>query len=166
VKRGIIVLVAVLAIAGAAGASIATRHSDGSKPRMLSMNTAALPATDRPAEPRPTAIAKAAPVDVPKASLEPLQAPVPLLVKPRQAVKLPTTDTTGTPAPADSSTASSPVGPDTAGENAARAAIEADGYKSVRIVGKGDGVWRAKALRGKTEVLLIVDETGSVTTAN
>ena len=57
-------------------------------------------------------------------------------------------------------------GPDPAGENAARAAIEADGYRSVRIVSKGDGVWHAKALRGKTEVLLIVDSNGSVTTAN
>jgi hypothetical protein len=164
VKRGIFTLVAVMLIAGAAGASIATRHSEGSKPYLLSMNTAPQPAADRPSEPRPTAVAKSAPVDSPKPSVEPLQAPVPLLLKPRQAVK-PTSDTAGTPT-GDSETVASPVAPDTAGETAARAAIEADGYKSVRILSKGDGVWRAKALRGKTEVLLIVDSQGSVTTAN
>lgn len=133
---------------------------------MLSMNTAPQPTVDRPSEPRPVAVAKSAPVDLPKASLEPQQAPVPLHMKPRQVVKPPTIDTTGTPATPDSGTVASSASPDTAGENAARAAIEADGYKNVRIVSKGDGVWRAKALRGKTEVLLIVDSNGSVTTAN
>ena len=132
---------------------------------MLSMNTAPRPTADRPAEPRPIAVAKSAPVESPKASLEPQQAPVPLHMKPRQAVQVPTIDTTGTPATADSGTVASSTGPDPAADNAARAAIEADGYKSVRIVSKGDGVWRAKALRGKIEVLLIVDSNGSVTTA-
>ena len=44
---------------------------------------------------------------------------------------------------------------------AAKAAIEADGYKGVSLLGKGtDGAWRAKAYRGTTEVHLMVDGTG------
>jgi hypothetical protein len=48
-------------------------------------------------------------------------------------------------------------------EAAAKAAIEADGYKGVRALARGsDGVWKASALRGQTEVLLSVGPTGSV----
>jgi hypothetical protein len=48
-------------------------------------------------------------------------------------------------------------------EMAAKAAIEADGYKDVRALARGaDGVWKASALRGQTEVLLSVGPTGSV----
>ena len=104
-------------------------------------------------------------MELPKASLEPQQAPVPLLLKPRQAVKPPASDPTGNSGTGDAGVVDASSGPDPAGENAARAAVEADGYKNVRIVSKGDGVWRAKALRGRTEVLLIVDSNGSVTTA-
>ena len=46
---------------------------------------------------------------------------------------------------------------------AAKAAIEADGYKAVNVLGKGgNGTWRAKAYRGATEVQLVVDITGRV----
>ena len=46
---------------------------------------------------------------------------------------------------------------------AAKAAIEADGYKGVRALARGaDGVWKASALRGQTEVLLSVSPTGGV----
>ena len=46
---------------------------------------------------------------------------------------------------------------------AARAAIEADGYRRVSGLGKGiDGAWHAKAYRGTTEVQLTVDGTGRV----
>jgi hypothetical protein len=48
-------------------------------------------------------------------------------------------------------------------EARAKAAIEADGYKGVTALRKGDrGVWHAKALRGRTEVMLTVDASGSV----
>jgi hypothetical protein len=48
-------------------------------------------------------------------------------------------------------------------ETDARAAIEADGYKKVRVVSKTtDGAWRARALRGATEVSLRVDAQGNV----
>ena len=45
----------------------------------------------------------------------------------------------------------------------ARAAVEADGYKRVTVLGKAsNGTWRAKAYRGTTEVRLTVDGTGRV----
>jgi hypothetical protein len=47
--------------------------------------------------------------------------------------------------------------------NAAQAAVQADGYKRVSILGKeSNGAWSAKAYRGATEVLLSVDPTGRV----
>jgi hypothetical protein len=46
---------------------------------------------------------------------------------------------------------------------AAKAAIEADGYKRVTILGKkANGAWRAKGYRGATEVTLTADGTGAV----
>lgn len=46
---------------------------------------------------------------------------------------------------------------------AAKAAIEADGYKRVTILGKkANGAWRAKGYRGPTEVTLTADGTGAV----
>jgi hypothetical protein len=166
VKSSIFTLVAVVSIVGATATHILGRHSESGKPHPLATNFASHPTTDRQAEMRPNPVARLASAESPKASLEPQQAPVPLLLKPRESAKPSTTESTATPATGDAGTMGSSGGPGPAGENAARAAIEADGYKSVRIVSRGDGVWRAKALRGKTEVLLIVDANGSVTTAN
>jgi len=48
-------------------------------------------------------------------------------------------------------------------ERAAKAAIEADGYKRVSLLGKSvNGTWRAKAYRGATDVQLTVDAAGRV----
>jgi hypothetical protein len=45
----------------------------------------------------------------------------------------------------------------------AKAAIELDGYKNVRALEKGpDGIWRGRAMRGRTEIAIRVDATGSV----
>lgn len=45
----------------------------------------------------------------------------------------------------------------------AKAAIELDGYKNVRALEKGpDGIWRGRAMRGRTEIAVRVDATGSV----
>ena len=53
--------------------------------------------------------------------------------------------------------------PDDRDIGTAKAAIEADGYKRVSVLGKSvNGTWRAKAYRGQTEVELTVDSTGSV----
>jgi hypothetical protein len=43
--------------------------------------------------------------------------------------------------------------------------IEADGYRGVRLLGReADGRWRALALRGATEVAVLVDDQGNVAT--
>jgi hypothetical protein len=45
----------------------------------------------------------------------------------------------------------------------AKAKIEEDGYKSVRMLERGpDGKWRGRALRGQTEVAVLVDDQGNV----
>jgi hypothetical protein len=50
-------------------------------------------------------------------------------------------------------------------KKAAKLAVEMDGYKRVTIVGRtSSGAWRAKAYRGATELLLVVDGTGRVST--
>jgi hypothetical protein len=52
---------------------------------------------------------------------------------------------------------------DSMSATAAKAAIEADGYKGIRALTRGsDGVWKASALRGEVEVLLSVGPTGRV----
>jgi hypothetical protein len=80
-------------------------------------------------------------------------APVPLLMKARAAFEASTVE-------APSNAARPPRG---GTESAARAVIEADGYKSVRILNKGLGdMWHATALRGTTAVLVTVDAQGNV----
>lgn len=86
------------------------------------------------------------------------QAPVPLLMRERPPVAVPVVETAsaGMPAP------QAPV-VDAEESGFARGAIEADGYKAVGKIARGpDGTWRARALRGKTEVLLTVDREGRV----
>ena len=125
------------------------------------------PATDkRTAQPAPTAPAKVASAQTTKSMVEASPAPVPFKLKPRPPVNLPpaaadkATEAKATDKPAETST--DPV-VDAGGENAARAAIEADGYKGVKVLRKGaNGVWYASALRGKTTVMLTVDASGSV----
>ncbi len=92
-----------------------------------------------------------------KASLEVRHAPVPLLMKPRPAVERPIfdADAVGPEVPAKAS--------DGSGEGAAKAAIEADGYKGVKVLRQGaNGIWYAKAMRGTAEVPLTVDAAGRV----
>ena len=55
--------------------------------------------------------------------------------------------------------------PEQRSHQAAKAAIEADGYKSVQILSQGsNGIWKASALRGKTRVVVNVDQAGNVFT--
>jgi len=89
--------------------------------------------------------------------LEARRAPVPLLMKPRATIEPPIfdADAVGPDVPAKFSGGS--------GESAAKAAIEADGYKRAKVVRQGDnGIWYAKAMRGTTEVSLTVDAGGRV----
>jgi len=86
------------------------------------------------------------------------QAPVPILMRERPPVASPVVETASAGMPA-------PQAPTVDAEQSsfARGAIEADGYKSVGKIAPGpDGTWRARALRGKTEVLLTVDREGRV----
>jgi len=94
-----------------------------------------------------------------KATLEIHQAPVPILMKARPPVDLPSFD-----ADAVGLGASAEAG-DVSGESAAKAAIEADGYKGVKGLRQGEkGLWHATALRGTTPVPLTVDAEGRVST--
>jgi hypothetical protein len=99
----------------------------------------------------------APPVQVASTSLEVHRAPVPFV---RTVRPLPVKAS----APEVAAPASEAMAQDDAGEKAAaKAAIEADGYKRVSVLGRsGDGTWRAKAYRGTTMVGLTVDGSGRV----
>lgn len=94
---------------------------------------------------------------VSKPLVEARHAPVPLLMRERPPAVLSQTAEAAAPLPA----AADPS--DLEGGNFARSAIEADGYRSVKNVVAGPGgTWQARALRGKTEVVLRVDREGHV----
>ncbi|MGQ3270454.1 MULTISPECIES: hypothetical protein [Pseudomonadota] len=88
------------------------------------------------------------------------QAPVPLQMRERPPVILPASlETAAATMPASSMPA------DVEGGSFARSAIEADGYRAVKNIVPGpDGTWRARALRGRTEVVVTVDRDGRVST--
>jgi hypothetical protein len=91
-------------------------------------------------------------------SLDATRPPVPVVFSQRRPF-VPANEPASTPSPSAAATA--PPGNTT--EAAAKAAIEADGYKGVRALARGsDGVWKASALRGQTEVQLSVGATGRV----
>ncbi len=145
-KRGFLALALAMTTAGAASAFALGPPEPAA--RDLSMPVVA----------RQPAAISVAPAPVAKnASFEARRAPVPLLMKPRPTIEQPLFD-------ADA------VGPEVpakigggAGESAAKAAIEADGYKRAKVVRQGDnGIWYAKAMRGTTEVSLTVDAGGRV----
>jgi len=91
-------------------------------------------------------------------SLDATRPPLPVLFSHRRSF-VPVNEAASTLSPSAADTAR----PGNMSEAAAKAAIEADGYKGVRALARGsDGVWKASALRGQTEVLLSVGPTGSV----
>jgi hypothetical protein len=104
------------------------------------------------------------PIDVPAlharsgSSLDASRPPVPVLFSHRRSF-VPTNEAASIPSSSAADTA--PRG--NMSEAAAKAAIEADGYKGVRALAReSDGAWKAIALRGQTEVMLSVGPTGSV----
>lgn len=117
---------------------------------------------------------KSAPVPIAagsKPTIEVRQAPVPILVKARPSVEIrPPADTSpvqtaraAPESPKAVDSAEPPKAVDPAGGAAAKAAVEADGYKGVKVLRQGDnGQWYAEGLRGRTKVLLIVDAQGNV----
>jgi hypothetical protein len=179
-KRGILVATLMMTAAGVASANLLTTAPQGvASPWPQPATEVARPVTMAGPEKSAAAPAPAAPVTrkgapaptVQKASVETRQAPVPFQPKPRPPVNLPPVadkdkdKDKATEAKATGQAGDKPgeTSADPAGENAARAAIEADGYKGVKVLRKGsNGVWHASALRGKTTVMLTVDAGGSV----
>lgn len=95
-----------------------------------------------------TAFAAAGPV------LEARQAPVPLVRSVRPPPEAP---------PVTAPVVDPQQPQDGLDRETAKAAVEADGYKRVTMLGKtGRDAWRAKGFRGATEVLLTVDGAGRV----
>jgi hypothetical protein len=191
-KRGIIVATVMMTAAGVASANLLSTEPQSVAspwPQPQTATEASRPVTTALPEKSATAAAPAAPVAAPanrkgppapsvqKASVETRQAPVPFQLKPRPPVNLPPVadkekdkdkdkdkdKATEAKAAGQSSDKPGETSSDPAGENAARAAIEADGYKGVKVLRKGaNGVWHASALRGKTTVMVTVDGSGSV----
>lgn len=181
-KRGILVATLMMTAAGVASANLLTTGPQSVAspwPQPQPATEAARPMKTAGLEKSAAAPAPAAPIAAPlirkgepaptvqKASVETRQAPVPFQLKPRPPVNLPPVadKDKATEAKATGQAGDKPgeTSPDPAGEKAARAAIEADGYKGVTILRKGaNGVWHASALRGKTTVMLTVDGRGGV----
>jgi hypothetical protein len=116
---------------------------------------------------QPAAALPVAPVPEPvvkKASVEVRQAPVPLLMKARPPIEQKTVDVdAGKPEVLAKTSDGSGESATKAGESAAKAAIEADGYKGVKVLRQGvNGIWYARAMRGASEVPLTVDAAGRV----
>lgn len=90
------------------------------------------------------------------------RAPVPLVRTPRTPAAV-RPSTTEQPSPAQAAASAEASAQEELDRKAARAAVEADGYKRVSVLGKtSSGAWRARAYRGSTEVRLTVDGTGQV----
>jgi len=126
----------------------------------------------RPVASRSTTIAAPATASQPiggRDAIEARRAPVPFVRNTRPPV-VASTSIDALIASADALTASAEQNAqdeqktqDDLDRKAAKAAVEADGYKRATLVGKAsDGSWRAKAYRGTTEVWLTVDGTGRV----
>jgi len=177
-KRGILVATLMMTVAGVASARLLTAGAPGAASPHRVTASQARPAiepppvtagADRPAidqstaRPEPAAPAKVTSAQVTRKSLvEAHQAPVPFRMKPRPPVNLPPAAGEATDVKAAEGS-TDPAATDESGQNAARAAIEADGYKGVKVLRKGaNGVWHASALRGSTTVMLTVDSSGSV----
>lgn len=106
------------------------------------------------AQTAPLAPATSAPAK--NAAIEGRNAPVPLLTREQRPAR---------PATVEASAAAATPGPaaNEEGNRFARSAIESDGYKAVRDITPGlDGTWRARAMRGRTEVTVTVDREGRV----
>lgn len=153
-KQGVVfVLASSVLLAAVAVAHVMAPLPDGG-PLQASAKAATVPA---PAVAASRPVAETA---VSRPLIDVRQAPVPLQVRERPPIVLP-------PAVETASATMPPASPtaDAEGGSFARSAIEADGYRSVKnIVAGPDGTWRARALRGRTEVVLMVDREGRVST--
>jgi hypothetical protein len=166
-KRAVLFTIFGVALAGVASANVFTTKTASVAPQPPLREAAAPASPIAPPELPLKTSSKAVPVEkVEKnASVETRQAPVPMQTRHRPPVNLPAPDTKASEAKASPGGSDKPAADDSKGfsEAAAKAAIEADGYRGVTVLRKGvNGVWHASALRGKTTVMLTVDATGSV----
>lgn len=147
-RQGVVfVLASAVLLAGVASAHVFAPLPDGTP---FQSSAKAATASGSPS-------ASSAPTSKPFVEIR--QAPVPLQMRERPPVALPPALETAAATPAPQGSA--PV--DSEGGSFAKGAIEADGYKFVKNITAGpDGTWRARALRGKTEVVLTVDREGRV----
>lgn len=165
-KRGILLAAAALLVTGAASAHLLTATSQATTAKLAAPEKP-LPAKMLLSDPATKPVSQPAPAPVLRsASVDVRQAPVPMQVKPRKPAALPTDDTSAGYTKGEVGLSTDSATGDKSNEAAARAAIAADGYKDVQILRGDNGVWHAKALRGKTAVLLMVDSKGTVTTAD
>lgn len=143
-KRGLLIVAVVAIMTGVVSARV-LRASPGPRRAFPRIETTAQPASSPIPIPAPERAAV----------VEKRRQPVPILAAARPST---------VPLPVDPHTAlpkDSPEGKMT--EAAAKAAVEADGYKGLRSLERtADGSWRARALRGATEVSLSVDLMGNV----
>jgi hypothetical protein len=150
-KRAVVIFALVSTVAGVASAQMLRSPASVPPPSVSSSVTsaprAAAETTTRQEAPRATP------------TLAARQAPVPMVLSRRTPVAVPVAAPATAPEPA----LSEPEKTTGLTEADARAAIVADGYKKVLAVSKtADGTWRARALRGATEVSLRVDARGNV----
>jgi hypothetical protein len=168
-KRGILVATFLVTAAGVASANLLTTTT--SSPNRAPPLPQAQPATPDPVAARAahadaapsaeSAVSRKTPAPVvQRTTLEARQPPVPFQMKPRPAVNLPAREAKAQDKPGETPADTTADG---FNEKAAKAAIEADGYKSVKVLRKGaNGVWHASGLRGSTTVMLTVDAAGNV----
>lgn len=181
-KRSLLAATLIVTAAGVASANLLTTRSDAAPPASVvpQAQAATAPATAevpaaapgvaklvQPEAPPATAPRAKHTPTVQKASVETKQAPVPLQVKSRPPVNLPPVEDKAADAKAGDAkapgTGDQVAAGDKGGEAAAKAAIEADGYKGVKILRKGvNGIWHASGMRGSATVMLTVDGSGSV----
>ena len=154
-KRAFLILALVMTTAGVASAFAPGPQEPVARSALHGL---AMPVVGgQVAAPMPPARASVPEPVVKKASVEARHAPVPLLMRPRALVAQRDfdADAVGPEVPAKAS--------DGFAESVAKAAIEADGYKGVKVLRQGaNGIWYARALRGTTEVPLTVDAQGHV----
>lgn len=172
-RRGLIALALVTAMAGLAAANIlpapapsaaASTSAVGAPPRSappasasrLAQSQAQLQSQPSLPQPKAAAALPSAAPTLPARSIEARQAPVPFQMAARPSFVPPPE-----PDPAADKAAKAETGE--SNEGAAKAAIMADGYKAVRGLTKAaDGTWRGRALRGTTEIQVTVDAQGRV----
>ena len=165
-KCSMVLATAAILVTGAASAHLLTATSQATTPKLAASEKPS-PVIALRSDPLAKPVGQPSfPSALRNASVDIRQAPVPMQVKPRTPVALPRDDTSDASAKVEAGTSAGAAMADKSNEDAARAAITADGYKDVQILRKDKGVWHAKALRGKTAVLLMVDSRGTVTTAD